>query len=88
MLASDEVRFDFRSQRDEEIPASLEYLGSGEFRVHGSRIEQIVRMTPMANRQAIERVWDILEKIKILTKVEARIAAEISIDPTEVKIYI
>lgn len=23
---SDEVRFDFRSQRDEEIPASLEYL--------------------------------------------------------------
>lgn len=84
----DEVRFDFRSQRDEEVPASLEYLGEGAFRVHGTRIEQIVRMTPMANRQAVERIWDILDKIKILSKVEARIASEIQIDPTQVKISI
>jgi hypothetical protein len=58
------------------------------FRVKGERIEQIVRMTPMSNREAIERIWDILDKIHILSKVEARIQENPSINPDDVKIYI
>lgn len=39
------------------------------YRVTGERIEQIVRMTPMSNPEAVDRVWDVMKKRKILNSV-------------------
>jgi len=49
--------------------------GEREITVTGDRIEQIVRMTDMKNFEAVARVYDILEKLHILTKVHAMLRA-------------
>lgn len=45
--------------------------GEREVTVAGERIEQIVRMTDMRNFEAVARIYDIMEKLHILTKVHA-----------------
>jgi len=47
----------------------IERAGDREFVVTGERIEQIVRMTNMQSFEAVARVYDILEKMKVLSKV-------------------
>jgi len=51
--------------------------GDREITVTGERIEQIVRMTDMKNFEAVARVYDIMEKLHILTKVHAMLRANI-----------
>jgi GTP-binding protein len=51
--------------------------GEREITVTGERIEQIVRMTDMKNFEAVARVYDILAKLHILTKVHAMLRANI-----------
>ncbi len=51
--------------------------GEREVTVSGERIEQIVRMTDMKNFEAVARVYDIMEKLHILTKVHAMLRANI-----------
>lgn len=80
--------FDFKKIETDPNTAKLIQESPGIFRVKGERIEQIVRMTPMSNREAIERIWDILDKIHILSKVEARLQENLGINPDDVKIYI
>jgi len=41
------------------------YEGNHVYRVTGERIEQIVRMTPLRYPEAVDRVWDVMEKRKI-----------------------
>lgn len=51
--------------------------GEREFVIEGERIEQIVRMTDMKNFEAVARVYDILEKLHITSKVHAMLRAKI-----------
>ncbi len=51
--------------------------GDREITITGERIEQIVRMTDMKNFEAVARVYDIMEKLHILTKVHAMLRANI-----------
>ncbi len=39
------------------------------YRVTGERIEQIVRMTPLRYPEAVDRVWDVMTKRKILDEI-------------------
>ncbi|MBP7823032.1 GTPase ObgE [Candidatus Gracilibacteria bacterium] len=45
---------------------TIAHEGSHKYRVSGERIEQIVRMTPMKYPEAVDRVWDVMHKRKIL----------------------
>lgn len=51
--------------------------GETEFIIEGERIEQIVRMTNMQNFEAVARVYDIMAKLHILTKVHAMLQKSI-----------
>lgn len=44
-----------------------------EFLIEGERIEQIVRMTNMSNREAVRRVFDVLDKIGAIKKIMAQL---------------
>lgn len=58
--------------RDEIDPKKfkVEYLWDYIFRASWLRIEQIVRMTDFWNKEAIARVYDVMEKVWILKTVE------------------
>jgi GTP-binding protein len=45
------------------------YEGNHNYRVTGERIEQIVRMTPLRYPEAVDRVWDVMTKRRILDEV-------------------
>lgn len=51
---------------------------NGDFIIMGERIEQIVRMTNMTNREAVDRVYDVIAKIGALRKIENAIKDESS----------
>ncbi|MDD5770302.1 MAG: GTPase ObgE [Candidatus Gracilibacteria bacterium] len=63
--------------RYEEDPKNveLEYLGDYKFRATGKRLEQIVRMTNFDNFEGVMRVYDVLEKLGVIKKVEAKLNA-------------
>ncbi|MCT4617238.1 MAG: GTPase ObgE [Candidatus Gracilibacteria bacterium] len=63
--------FDLREE-DEENPRkyNIEYLGRLSFKITGKRIEQIVRMTDFDNFEAVMRVYDVLDKIGAMKKIE------------------
>jgi len=48
----------------------ISYLGEYLFEAHGTRLEQIVRMTDFSNMQAVMRVYDVLEKMGVIKKIE------------------
>lgn len=49
---------------------TLEYLEDYTFKVSWYRIEQIVRMTDFSNLEAVDRVYDVLEKMWIIKNIE------------------
>jgi len=59
----------------EEDPRNieLEYIGNYTFTATGKRIEQIVRMTDFSNLEAVMRVYDVLEKLQVIRKLEAKL---------------
>ena len=64
-------------KRQEDIDpknTSLKYLWNYVFEATWDRIEQIVRMTDFSNLEALARVLDILDKVWIMKKIEARLA--------------
>jgi GTPase len=52
---------------------TLKYIWNFTFECHGERIEQIVRMTDFENREAVLRVYDVLEKQWITKKLEPKL---------------
>ena len=48
---------------------TITYEGDHNYRIHGDRIEQIVRMTPLRYPEAVDRVWDVMTKRRILDEV-------------------
>lgn len=59
----------------EEDPRNIwfEYLWDFKFMASGKRLEQIVRMTDFENLEAVMRVYDVLEKLWVIKKVEAKL---------------
>lgn len=53
----------------------LEYVGDYVFKASGKRLEQIVRMTDFSNDEAVMRVYDVLDKLWVIKKVEAKLQA-------------
>ena len=63
--------------RIEEDPKhiDLEYIGDYKFKASGKRLEQIVRMTNFDNFERVMRVYDVLDKLGIIKKVESKLNA-------------
>jgi len=61
--------------KDKKDPKSftLKYLWNFMFECHGQRIEQIVRMTDFENKEAVLRVYDVLEKQWIMRELEPQL---------------
>jgi GTP-binding protein len=59
--------------REYEDPKSfeIEYLGDLKFRLIWKRLEQIVRMTNFENFEAIMRVYDVLDRVWAIKKIES-----------------
>jgi len=61
----------------------VEYLGDLAFRASGIRLEQIVRMTDFDNKEAILRVYDVLEKMNVIKEVEKQLRAVLKDNPID-----
>lgn len=68
-VVPDNVIIDLRNNSD---PNDFTVTDEGNhcYRVRGERIEQIVRMTSMKNSEAVDRVWDVMSKRKIINEIE------------------
>lgn len=49
---------------------TIEDLGEFQYRVHGDRIQQIVRMSDPGNSEATMRIFDVMKKRNILHEIE------------------
>lgn len=62
------VMIDLSNKKDPN-DFTVTFEGNHNYRVSGERIEQIVRMTPMKYPEAVDRVWDVMTKRKILDEI-------------------
>ncbi len=64
--------FNLRNNSENEDPKHIDvsYEGNFTFWVTGERLEQIVRMTDFENHEAVMRIYDVLEKMWVIAKVE------------------
>lgn len=69
------VVYDLKNQEDDD-PKNYKIADEWNlvFTVKGKRIEQMVRMTNFDNREAIMRIYDILDKIGVIKKVQKKVA--------------
>lgn len=58
---------------DDPKQINLNYLWEYTFRASWKRLEQIVRMTNFENDEAIMRVYDVLDKLWVIKKIESKI---------------
>ncbi len=79
------VIIDLRNASD---PNDFTLVSEGNFhyRVIGERIEQIVRMTPMRYPEAVDRVWDVMHKRKIIPAIEKAVRKEIESIPENMRV--
>jgi hypothetical protein len=81
VVDNEEVKFINKNElkvidlKNEEDPkhVELEYIWDFKFKASWKRLEQIVRMTDFTNLEAIMRVYDVLEKLWIIKKIEAKL---------------
>ncbi len=66
--------YDLREESMDPKKSTLKYLGDFLFEIQWARIEQIVRMTDFSNLEAIARVYDVLEKIGMMKKIEDQLS--------------
>lgn len=66
--------YDLREENDDSRHIHVEYLGDLQFKASGKRLEQIVRMTDFENKEAVMRVYDVLEKMWVMRNVEKKLA--------------
>ena len=57
--------------------------GNHNYRVVGERIEQIARMTPMKYPEAVDRVWDVMDKRRITQAIEKLVRANLAKSESE-----
>jgi len=65
--------FDLRGQDDDPKRIHVEYEWDLQFRATGKRLEQIVRMTDFENGEAVMRVYNVLEKMWVMSKVQGKL---------------
>lgn len=58
---------------DDPRNIDLEYLGGYIFRASWKRLEQIVRMTDFTNIEAVMRVYDVMDKLWVIKKIESKL---------------
>ncbi len=64
--------FDLKAQLDDN-DYRIKYIWNLVFEVKGARIEQIIRMTDFSNMEAVERVYDVLDKIWAIKRVKKEV---------------
>ncbi len=69
------VIYDLRNQEDDD-PKNYKIFEEGNlvFTIKWKRIEQMVRMTNFDNREAVMRIYDILEKIGAIKKIQKKVS--------------
>jgi GTPase len=69
------VVYDLKNQEDDD-PRNYTISDQGglTFHIQGKRIEQMVRMTNFENKEAIMRIYDILERIGAIRKIQKKVA--------------
>ena len=69
------VLYDLKNQEDDD-PRNYTISDQGNltFHIQGKRIEQMVRMTNFENKEAIMRIYDILERIGAIRKIQKKVA--------------
>lgn len=81
VLENDEVKFinqdtmriiDLKND-DDPKNVDLDYIWNYTFKATWRRLEQIVRMTDFDNIEAVYRVYDVLDKLWIIKKIESRL---------------
>ncbi|MDP5039109.1 MAG: GTPase ObgE [Candidatus Gracilibacteria bacterium] len=81
ILENDEIKFvnpeyiriiDLKND-DNPKNIELEYIGDYIFTASGKRLEQIVRMTDFTNLEAVMRVYDVMEKLGVIKKIESKL---------------
>lgn len=65
--------YDLRNQEVDPKRVHVEYEGDLQFRASGKRLEQIVRMTDFENKEAVMRVYDVLDKMGVMKEVEKKL---------------
>lgn len=65
--------YDLREYEDPKT-FEIDYLGELKFKITWKRLEQIIRMTNFDNFEAVMRVYDVLEKIWAIKKIEAMLS--------------
>jgi len=66
--------YDLKSESDDPKRVSVDYQWDLIFKAQWKRIEQIVRMTDFENKEAVMRVYDVLEKMWIIREVEKKLS--------------
>lgn len=64
--------YDLRNDEDPNN-VEIEYIWDYKFKATWKRLEQIVRMTDFSNIEAVMRVYDVLEKLWIIKKIQAKL---------------
>jgi len=58
---------------DDPKHVDIEYLWDFTFRAKWKRLEQIVRMSDFENKEAVMRVYDVLDKLWVIKKIESKL---------------
>lgn len=73
------VIIDLRNKKDDN-DFVVTHEGDNNYRVTWIRIEQIVRMTPMKYPEAVDRVWDVMDKRRITHEIMRQVMRALPVD--------
>jgi GTP-binding protein len=73
-IESERTIFDLTDSGRDPKQVHTEYLWDMQFRASWKRLEQIVRMTDFENKEAVMRVYDVLDKMGVIREVEKKLA--------------
>ena len=65
--------YDLHDTGEDPKQVQIEYIWDLQFRARGKRLEQIVRMTDFGNGEAVMRVYNVLEKMGVMSWVEKKL---------------
>lgn len=68
------VVFDLHGQDTDPKRTSVDYEGDMIFTASGKRLEQIVRMTDFDNKEALMRVYDVLDRFWVIREIEKKLS--------------
>lgn len=70
------MRFYDLKKANDPKRCSIKKLETGDFEITGTRIEEIVRMTDTKNIDAVNRVYDVLEKLWVMRKLKLQVSED------------